>query len=196
MPENRQDAGGFCDFPAIVAYASCVQRSSVVLVIALSMLSGYTVVTTNGKENGSMEQKKNLCAQVPLSLHAQVCEAREAAGQTTSEYITNLLIEYYNLKKNGGTATMSGNTRTMAFQIPEELFQRIKAHLERETQRTGRKLTQREFVLNLIEEALIEAEEAAAEEAERVNASMASTSSTGTTTEGDDPEEDLPPEKP
>ena len=143
-----------------------------------------------------MEQKKNLCAQVPLSLHAQVCEAREAAGQTTSEYITNLLIEYYNLKKNGGTAAMSGNTRTMAFQIPEELFQRIKAHLERETQRTGRKLTQREFVLNLIEEALIEAEEDAAEEAERVNASMASASPTGTTTEEDDPEEDLPPEKP
>ena len=143
-----------------------------------------------------MEQKKNLCAQIPLSLHTQVSEAREAAAQTTSEYITNLLIEYYNLKKDGGTTTMSGNTRTMAFQIPEELFQRIKAHLERETQRTGRKLTQREFVLNLIEEALIEAEEAAAEEAERVNASMASTSSTGTTTEEDDPEEDLPPEKP
>ena len=99
-----------------------------------------------------MEQKKNLCAQIPLSLHTQVSEAREAAGQTTSEYITNLLIEYYNLKKDGGTTTMSGNTRTMAFQIPEELFQRIKAHLERETQRTGRKLTQREFVLNLIEE--------------------------------------------
>ena len=57
---------------------------------------------------------------------------------------------------------MSGNTRTMAFQIPEELFQRIKAHLERESQRTGRKLTQREFVLNLIEEALNEAKEAAA----------------------------------
>ena len=143
-----------------------------------------------------MEQKKNLCAQIPLSLHTQVSEAREAAGQTTSEYITNLLIEYYNLKKNGGTTTMSGNTRTMAFQIPEELFQRIKAHLERETQRTGRKLTQREFVLNLIEEALIEAEEDAAEEAERVNASMASASPTGTTTEEDDPEEDLPPEKP
>ena len=40
--------------PAIVAYASCVQRSSVVLVIAYSMLSGYTVVTTNGKENGRL----------------------------------------------------------------------------------------------------------------------------------------------
>ena len=44
------------------------------------------------------------------------------------------------------------------FQISEEFFQRIKAHLERETQRTGKKLTQREFVLGLIEEALEAAE--------------------------------------
>ena len=43
-------------------------------------------------------------------------------------------------------------------EIPETLFQRIKTHLERETQRTGRKLTQREFVLGLIEEALEAAE--------------------------------------
>ena len=46
----------------------------------------------------------------------------------------------------------------MAFQISEELFQRIKAHLDRETARTGHKLTQREFVLGLIEQALNEAE--------------------------------------
>ena len=52
----------------------------------------------------------------------------------------------------------------MAFQIPEDLFQRIKAHLERETQRTGRKLTQREFVLGLIEEALEAAERQAVED--------------------------------
>ena len=52
----------------------------------------------------------------------------------------------------------NNNTRTLAFQISEELFQRIKAHLERETVRTGRKLTQREFVLGLIEEALEAAE--------------------------------------
>ena len=52
----------------------------------------------------------------------------------------------------------NNNTRTMAFQISEDLFQRIKAHLERETRRTGHKLTQREFVLGLIEEALNEAE--------------------------------------
>ena len=52
----------------------------------------------------------------------------------------------------------NGKNRTLAFQIDEELFQRIKAHLERETRRTGRKLTQREFVLGLIEEALEAAE--------------------------------------
>ena len=52
---------------------------------------------------------------------------------------------------------MTGS-RTMAFQIPEELFQRIKTHLARETARTGVKLTQRDFVLGLIERALAEAE--------------------------------------
>ena len=57
----------------------------------------------------------------------------------------------------------NNSTRTMAFQIGENLFQRIKAHLERETARTGHKLTQREFVLGLIEEALNEAEQQAAE---------------------------------
>ena len=144
-----------------------------------------------------MAQTRNLCAQIPLDLHAKVCGEREQSGLTTAQYITNLLTEYFTMKENRGNVTMANNnTRTMAFQIPEELFQRIKVHLERETQRTGRKLTQREFVLNLIEEALIEAEEAAAEEAERVNASMASASPTGTTTEEDDSEEDLPPEKP
>lgn len=59
----------------------------------------------------------------------------------------------------------NNGSRTMAFQIPEELFQRIKQHLERESARSGRKVTQREFVLGLIEEALEQAEEEAAEEA-------------------------------
>ena len=53
----------------------------------------------------------------------------------------------------------------MAFQIPEELFQRIKAHLERESIRTGRKQTQKDFVLGLIEEALEAAERQIQEEA-------------------------------
>ena len=58
----------------------------------------------------------------------------------------------------------NGKNRTMAFQIDEELFQRIKAHLDRESARLGRKVTQREFVLGLIEEALTDAEQMNAEE--------------------------------
>jgi len=111
-----------------------------------------------------MAETKNLCAQLDLALHTKVCEEREKAGQTTSQYITQLLMEYYEMKENGGKATMANNgSRTMAFQIPEELFQRIKQHLERESARSGRKVTQREFVLSLIEEALEQAEEEAAE---------------------------------
>ena len=99
-----------------------------------------------------MPETRNLCAQLPLDLHQRVCEAREQSGLTTAQYITNLLLEYYEMKENGGKTTMAANnTRTMAFQISEELFQRIKAHLERESARLGRKVTQREFVLGVIE---------------------------------------------
>ena len=76
-----------------------------------------------------MAETKNLCAQIPLELHAKVCGEREQREQTTSQYITELLMEY----------------------------------LERESARSGRKVTQREFVLSLIEEALEQAEEEAAE---------------------------------
>ena len=111
-----------------------------------------------------MTETKNLCAQIPLDLHAKVCSEREFSNQTTSQYITDLLIEYYQMKENGGNINMTNNgSRTMAFQIEEELFQRIKQHLERESARSGRKVTQREFVLSLIEEALEQAEEEAAE---------------------------------
>ncbi len=105
-----------------------------------------------------MPSTKNLCAQISLELHQKISEAREESGLTTAQYITQLLTEYYEMKENGGKMTMATNSRTMAFQIPEELFMRIKTHLERETRRTGRKLTQREFVLGLIEEALDAAE--------------------------------------
>ena len=102
-----------------------------------------------------MAETKNLCAQVPIPLHKRVSEERECLGQTTSEYITQLIQEYYNMIGNQkGGSVMTEKSRTMAFQIPEELFQRIKRYLERESQRTGRKLTQRDFVLGLITQAL------------------------------------------
>ena len=111
-----------------------------------------------------MEQTKGLSCQIPESLHARVTAERVAANQSLSEYITGLLTNYY---ENGGKNDMA-QTRTMAFQISEDLFQRIKDYLARESERQGRKVTQREFVLGLIESALAQAEagEAAAQEHE------------------------------
>ena len=102
-----------------------------------------------------MAETKNLCAQIPILLHERVSEEWERLGQTISEYITQLIQEYYNRMENRkGGSDMTEKNRAMAFQIPEELFQRIKQHLERESLRTGRKLTQRDFVLGLITQVL------------------------------------------
>lgn len=103
-----------------------------------------------------MEQTKGLSCQIPESLHARVTAERVAANQSLSEYITDLLTSYY---ENGGKNGMA-QTRTMAFQISEDLFQRIKDYLSLESERQGRKVTQREFVLGLIENALQQAADA------------------------------------
>ena len=47
-----------------------------------------------------MATTKNLCAQIPIDLHERVSEERERLGQTTSEYIANLIQDYYNMMEN------------------------------------------------------------------------------------------------
>lgn len=101
------------------------------------------------------ENQKNLCAMIPTELHSRVRAAQEQAGMTLSAYITELLINYY----KGGTEQMEKGIRTMAFQMPEEMFERLKRHLERESARTGKKVSQKEFVLGLIQRALDQAEQ-------------------------------------
>ena len=101
------------------------------------------------------ENKRNLCAMIPVELHERVRAAQEQAGVTLSAYITELLTDYY---EKGGKEKMSNGIRTVAFQMPEELFERLKAHLDRESARTGKKVSQKEFVLDLIRRALDEAD--------------------------------------
>ena len=112
------------------------------------------------------ENQKNLCAMIPEDLHSRVRAAQEQAGVTLSAYITGLLTDYY----EGGKEKMEKGMRTMAFQMPEELFQRLKGYLERESTRTGKKLTQKEFVLGLIRQTLDEAERREADAGEREEA--------------------------
>ena len=106
---------------------------------------------------GPAEPTVNLCAQIPGSLMARIREEQEKAGLPRGEYITQILTTYYENQNGKGEKNMDFN-RTLAFQIPEELFNRIKDHLDREKQRTGKRLTQRDFVIGLIEQALEEAE--------------------------------------
>lgn len=93
-----------------------------------------------------MEQKKNLCAMIPETLHRKVREEQEKEELTLSQYVENVLKEHF---ERGGKA-MDGKTRTLAFQVSEEFFEKIKAHLKK----TG--LSQKDFILGLIEQALEE----------------------------------------
>jgi hypothetical protein len=59
------------------------------------MLSSYTCFTIRRKEITTMSEKKNLCAMIDIDLHRKITEAKDQAGLTTAEYITNLFIEYF-----------------------------------------------------------------------------------------------------
>ena len=107
-----------------------------------------------------MEGTRNLCAQIPISLHDKVREEKEALGLSLNEYVTKILKEYY----EGGKITMV-QTKTLAFQISEDLDQRLKNFLAAEKERTGKKVSQREFVVGLIIQAL-DAHDAVNENAE------------------------------
>ena len=83
--------------------------------------------------------------------------AQEQAGLTLGAYMTRLLTDYY----ERGAEKMEKGMRTMAFQMPQEMFDRLKKLLEQESLRTGKKVSQKEFVLGLIQRALDEAEQEA-----------------------------------
>lgn len=101
-----------------------------------------------------MDAKKNLCAMIPADLHAKVLEEKEQLGmKTLGDYVEKILKEHF----EGGTITMT-NMKTLALKIPEELDQRLKSYLKSVYESTGRKITQREFVIGLIEQALTDSE--------------------------------------
>ena len=96
-----------------------------------------------------MADKKNLCAQIDTALHARVRLEQEHSGKTLSEFVEQLITDYYKMKE--GTK-MTGDMRTMAIQLPEELFERLKAYLKKNN------LKQKQFIIGLIEDALEEDE--------------------------------------
>lgn len=94
-----------------------------------------------------MEEKKNLCAPIPLSLHQRLRAEQEQRGQTLSDYITDILREHF----EGGNDMQT--ERTLAVKISAELFDRLKEYLEKNH------LKQKDFITQLLQQALDNAEE-------------------------------------
>ena len=103
-------------------------------------------------------EKKNLCAQLPLTLHSQVRERQESSGMTLSEYMTWLITTFY--QKEEEKQMTNPETRTVAFQVPAELFEQFKAYLERH------QIKQKAFFLDCIQRAIADDKEQDNQDAE------------------------------
>ena len=99
-------------------------------------------------------ETKGLTCKIPLELHDRITAEIRQNESTMSKFIEQIILEHY-----AKGATTMGKTRTMAFQVSEELFQQIKEYLARYEQTYHRRLSQKEFVIGLIEQALAEADE-------------------------------------
>lgn len=98
-----------------------------------------------------------LTVTVPEELHERIRKALENKGMTTAQFIQQAVYMYLDDHNKKGEGNMA--TRTIAFQVTEELYQKVKEYLIRYEQVYGRKLSQKEFIVTLIEQALEEADE-------------------------------------
>ena len=97
-------------------------------------------------------ETKGITCKIPLDLHNRISEEIRETESTISKFIEMVIMEHY----EKGAVKVMEKGRTLAFQVSEELFQRVKEYYEKNYHR---RLTQKEFVISLIEQALEEAEE-------------------------------------
>ena len=95
-------------------------------------------------------EMKNICGKIPVELHEKLKLEVEELGISIPKYLETVIEEHMTRK---GEKTNMADLRTVAVQVTEDLFSRLKAVLAR----NGMK--QKDFLIGLIEEA-IEKEEA------------------------------------
>lgn len=100
-------------------------------------------------------ETKGITCKIPLDLHNRISEEIRETESTISKFIEMVIMEHY----EKGAVKVMEKGRTLAFQVSEELFQRVKEYLENYEKNYHRRLTQKEFVISLIEQALEEGEE-------------------------------------
>lgn len=92
-----------------------------------------------------MPDMKGITVKIPADLHAELKAYLEAHSMTTGEFIALAVDNELHPKIQIKEEQPMENMRTLAFQVPESLFQRVKAYLERNH------MTQKQFVIGLIE---------------------------------------------
>ena len=96
----------------------------------------------------SETEKKGITVKIDADLHAQVKQYIEENGITMAEFVSKALDDELHPKTTIKEEKYMGNMRTMAFQVPEDLFNQIKDYLERHN------MTQKQFVIGLIQDEL------------------------------------------
>ena len=96
----------------------------------------------------SETEKKGITVKIDADLHAQVKQYIEENGITMAEFVSKALDDELHPKTTIKEEKYMGNMRTMAFQVPEDLFNQTKDYLERHN------MTQKQFVLGLIQDEL------------------------------------------
>ena len=91
--------------------------------------------------------KKGITVKVDADLHAEISRYLQENGMTMTEFVTKALEDELHPKIQEGEKFMA-NTRTIAFQVSEDFYNRLKDYL----QRNG--VTQRQFLIDLIEDEL------------------------------------------
>ena len=99
-------------------------------------------------------ETKGISCKIPLELHERISEEIRETESTMSQFMEMVIREHY----GKGANKVMEKGKTLAFQGSEELFQKVKEYLNRYERIYHRRLTQKEFVIGLIEEALEEDE--------------------------------------
>lgn len=95
-----------------------------------------------------MPEMKGISVKIPADLHAEVKAHLEAHGMTMGEFIAQAVDHELHPKLEIKEEQSMERMRTLAFQVPDSLFQRVKAYLERNH------MSQKQFVIGLIESEL------------------------------------------
>lgn len=97
-----------------------------------------------------MAEMKNLCGKIPVELHEKVRAEIEEKETSTQIFIRQVIEEHFNRLENKGEESME--KRTLAVQVTEELFQRVKWAVTKEG------IKQKDFIIRIIEKAVEEVE--------------------------------------